>query len=140
MTIRLFPAIAVLILAFCQSGLGNTSRGITQGPLGLSSAGDWGDGRADAADLPVAIDSSVVQWQTPMHGKAWSSPVVWGDPIWLTADGKQLSVVCVDRLSGTVLYDRVVIENESPHDCDPANSYASSTPALVGARQHCKRR
>ncbi len=99
--------------------------------------GPAGDGRADAAKLPLAIDQSVVQWQTPIHGKGWSSPVVWGNQIWLTTateDGTQMSVVCVDRSSGKVLHDLVVIENEEPEFCHPMNSYASPTPVIEQGR------
>lgn len=95
--------------------------------------GPAGDGRADHAKLPVAIDQSVVRWQTPIHGKGWSSPVVWGDQIWLTTatdDGKQLSVLCIDRTNGKIIHDVVVIENAEPEFCHPMNSYATPTPAI----------
>ena len=109
-------------------------------PTLLAAANNWpefrgpaGDGRADHAKLPVAIDQSVVQWQTPIHGKGWSSPVVWGNQIWLTTateDGKRMSVVCVDRTNGKVIHDVVVIENAEPEFCHPMNSYATPTPAI----------
>jgi outer membrane protein assembly factor BamB len=99
--------------------------------------GPAGDGRADLAKLPTAIDESVVQWQRAIHGKGWSSPVVWGDQIWLTTateDGGQMSVVCIDRNRGEVIHDVVVIENEAPEFCHPMNSYASPTPAIEAGR------
>jgi outer membrane protein assembly factor BamB len=99
--------------------------------------GPNGDGHADDAKLPVAIDRSVVRWETPIHGKGWSSPVVWEDRIWLTTateDGKQMSVLCVDRESGEILHDKVLIENESPDFCHPMNSYASPTPVVEAGR------
>ena len=46
--------------------------------------GPSGDGHATDADLPDKIDDGVVQWKTAIHGKGWSSPVVWGKQIWLT--------------------------------------------------------
>jgi outer membrane protein assembly factor BamB len=99
--------------------------------------GPSGDGHADNADLPIAIDASVVRWKTAIHGKGWSSPVVWGEQIWLTTateDGKQMSVLCVDRTNGKVLHDKVLIENESPAFCIPSNSYASPTPVIEEGR------
>lgn len=99
--------------------------------------GPGGSGHADNADLPVEINESVVRWRTPIHGKGWSSPVVWGDKIWLTTateDGKTMSVMCVDRVSGKILHDKVLIENESPAFCIPANSYASPTPVIEEGR------
>jgi outer membrane protein assembly factor BamB len=108
---------------------------------GLVLAGDsWpeyrgpsGDGHATDADLPDKIDDGVVQWKTAIHGKGWSSPVVWGKQIWLTTateDGAELSVLCIDRTSGNVIHDRVLVENESPAFCHPMNSYATPTPVI----------
>jgi len=99
--------------------------------------GPHGTGKVEDANLPIAIDESVVRWKTAIHGKGWSSPVVWGDQIWLTTateDGKTMSVLCVDRASGKVLHDKVLIENESPAFCIPANSYASPTPVIEAGR------
>ena len=120
-------------------------------PILLAGDADWpefrgpaGDGRADHAKLPVAIDQSVVRWQTPIHGKGWSSPVVWGDQIWLTTateDGKQMSVLCIDRTNGKIIHDVVVIENAVPEFCHPMNSYATPTPATGGELwKRCRRR
>ncbi|TWU45245.1 outer membrane biogenesis protein BamB [Novipirellula aureliae] len=99
--------------------------------------GPSGDGIAADADLPIAIDQSVITWQTPIHGKGWSSPVVWKDQIWLTtatADGKRMSVVCIDRMSGRIVHDKVLIENKEPSSCHPMNSYASPTPVIEEGR------
>ncbi len=99
--------------------------------------GPSGDGHATGASLPVAIDDSVVRWQTPIHGKGWSSPVVWGDQVWLTTateDGTRMSVICVDRVTGNVLHDLVMLENEHPAFCHPMNSYATPTPVIEEGR------
>ncbi|MGB7345349.1 MAG: PQQ-binding-like beta-propeller repeat protein [Pirellulaceae bacterium] len=99
--------------------------------------GPAGDGQATDANVPTTIDESVVTWQTPIHGKGWSSPVVMGDKIWLTTateDGKEMSVVCVDAASGKILIDKVVCENDEPAFCHPMNSYATPTPILEHGR------
>ena len=99
--------------------------------------GPSGDGHAAEASLPVAIDDSVVLWQTPIHGKGWSSPVVWGDQIWLTTateDGTRMSALCVDRATGKVIHDLVLLENEDPAFCHPMNSYATPTPVIEQGR------
>lgn len=99
--------------------------------------GPSGDGHADGATLPVAVDASTVRWETPIHGKGWSSPVVWGNQVWLTTateDGKRMSVICVDRETGKVVHDRVLLANESPAFCHPMNSYATPTPAIEEGR------
>ena len=110
----------------------------------VASAANWpefrgpsGDGQAADANLPVSIDDSVVKWKTPIHGKGWSSPVVWEDQIWLTTateDGTKLSVICVDRKSGEIVHDRVLVENETPAFCHPMNSYATPTPVIESGR------
>ncbi len=99
--------------------------------------GPHGDGHAQGASLPVAIDQSVVRWETPIHGKGWSSPVVWGDQIWLTTateDGTKMSVICVDRATGKVIHDKVLLENAEPAFCHPMNSYATPTPVIEAGR------
>jgi outer membrane protein assembly factor BamB len=99
--------------------------------------GPTADGHADAAKLPKTFDESTIAWQVPIHGKGWSSPVIWDDQVWLTTatkDGKEMSVICVDLDSGKKLHDFVVFENETPDFCHPTNSYASSTPAIEEGR------
>lgn len=96
------------------------------------------NGRTSAEGLPWTwSETENVVWKTKIHGKGWSSPVVWGDRIWLTTateDGKQLSVLAVDAESGKVLLDRVVFEVEAPRFCHPTNSYASPTPYVEQGR------
>lgn len=99
--------------------------------------GKDGTGYAAEADLPVAIDDSVVRWSTPISGKAWSSPVVWDEQIWLTnatEDGTRMSVLCVDHKSGEVVHDLLIHSDDDPAFCYPANSYASPTPAIEAGR------
>lgn len=100
--------------------------------------GPRGMGIAANSKPPVEwSESSRVVWKTPLAGKAWSSPVVFDGHIWLTnADeaGKRLSVVCLDKATGSLLQERVVFENEKPQFCYPFNSYASSTPVIEAGR------
>ena len=67
--------------------------------------GPTGDGHAPAgANPPIEFsEEKNARWKTEIHGKAWSSPVVWGSQVWLTTateDGRQLSVLCLDKDSG----------------------------------------
>ena len=99
--------------------------------------GPSGEGHALDATLPVAIDESAVQWKTPIHGKGWSSPVVWGNQIWLTTateDGKKMSAICVDRQTGAIVHDLLLLENDEPAFCHPMNSYATPTPVIEEGR------
>ena len=100
--------------------------------------GGHGDGKAVTANPPVDIgEDKNVKWKIPMPGKAWSSPVVWEDQIWLTnapEDGKKLSAVCVDANTGKVIHDILVFDNPNPPFCIPKNSYASCTPIVEAGR------
>jgi hypothetical protein len=82
--------------------------------------GPRGDGSSLATNLPVkfAEGSPEIIWKTAIAGRAWSSPVVWDDQIWLTNGPEiqnvtpeqpkldapiQLRAVCVDLASGDIV-------------------------------------
>ena len=96
------------------------------------------NGHSDAQGLPLNwSESENVKWKTHIHGRAWSSPVVWGNQIWMTTateDGKKMYAVCVARDSGKIIHDILLFENEKPRFCHKFNSYASPTPAIEGGR------
>lgn len=100
--------------------------------------GPAGDGQSDSKGLPVAFgESEHVRWKTAIHGKGWSSPVIWGNQVWLTTateDGKELSVLCLDKESGKVLQDKVLFRVSAPQFCHKFNSYASPTPVIEAGR------
>lgn len=100
--------------------------------------GPHGDGTSDAKGLPIkwSEDENVV-WKTPIHGKAWSSPVILGKQIWMTSateDGRQLFAICVDKESGKIVRDLKVFDVEKPQYVHPFNSAASPTPAIEPGR------
>ena len=100
--------------------------------------GPTGDGVAQQKNLPVTwSEAEGIAWKTPLDGKAWSSPVIWDGPVWLTnatADGTRLSVVAVDPAQGKVVRDITVFEIATPQFCHAFNSYASSTPEIEAGR------
>jgi outer membrane protein assembly factor BamB len=72
-----------------------------------------------------------------LPGKAWSSPVVWGQQIWLTnafPDGHKLYAICLDAETGEKLKELLLFEIEKPQFCIEYNSYASPTPAIEEGR------
>jgi outer membrane protein assembly factor BamB len=82
-------------------------------------------------------ESKNVAWKTPLPGKGCSSPVIWGDRIWLTTatpEGKELSVLCIDKKSGTMLINKLLHKVEKPQSCDPMNSYATPSPVIEEGR------
>jgi outer membrane protein assembly factor BamB len=100
--------------------------------------GPHGAGQSDATGLPIRwSETENIRWKTPIHGKAWSSPVVWGEQVWVTTareDGKERYGVCVDRRSGKIVHDLLVFTDEKPAFCHAFNSYASPTPAIEEGR------
>jgi outer membrane protein assembly factor BamB len=100
--------------------------------------GPRGDGTSTSTGLPLKwSETENVKWKTPIHGKAWSSPVVWSGQIWFTTateDGRELSVLCVDKESGKVIRDQKLFDVEKPQFVHKFNSAASPTPAIEEGR------
>lgn len=100
--------------------------------------GPRGDGVSTSTGLPLHwSESEGVTWKTPIHGRAWSSPVIWDRQVWLTTateDGRELWAVAVDRDTGKVIHDRKLFEVERPQFAHKFNSYASPTPVIGAGR------
>ena len=100
--------------------------------------GPSGDGHSSATNLPIKWSPTEnVTWKTAVHGTGWSSPVIWGDQIWMTTaenKGKELYAVCVDRRSGKIVHDIKLFEVEKPGRINSLNSYASPTPVVEEGR------
>lgn len=114
--------------------------------VGSANAGDnWpqfrgptGNGHSDAVGLPLEwSETKNIKWKTPIHGRAWSSPVVWGNQIWMTTapeDGKQRFAVCVDLQTGKIIHDIKLFDMPEPVEKNSLNSYASPTPVVEDGR------
>ncbi|MDP2053263.1 MAG: PQQ-binding-like beta-propeller repeat protein [Acidobacteriota bacterium] len=75
-----------------------------------------------------------VQWKVAVPGSGNSSPIVWGDRIFLTTardQGQRLSMLAFARKDGAKLWETDIPQNgvESPH---VKNGYASATAATDG--------
>lgn len=109
------------------------------------------DGTTTSTGLPItfAEGGPEIRWKTPVPGRAWSSPVIWGNQIWMTNapevqnDTKNrpklekplvLSAVCLDLTTGKVLMDLPLFEVEIPQFTHVTNSYGSCTPYLEEGR------
>ncbi|HYP53213.1 MAG TPA: PQQ-binding-like beta-propeller repeat protein, partial [Pyrinomonadaceae bacterium] len=113
-----------------------------------SRAEDWpqyrgprGQGVSAERGLPVKWGAgSGVQWKTPLPGPGHSSPVVWGERIFLTAyrgpaagARGQLLVLALDKRTGRVVWEREV-RAERIESVHPTNAPATPTPATDGRR------
>jgi outer membrane protein assembly factor BamB len=136
----------------------------------LASAGppaNWpqfrGRGASGVADGPApstwnAEKSENVRWKTPIPGLAHSSPIVWGDQVFVTTavatageaslrvglygdggsaddDGPQaFRVYCLDRRTGKILWERTACESAPKGRRHTKASHANSTPCTDGQR------
>ena len=111
----------------------------------LAPADNWpqfrgaeGTGHATARNLPDRwSEKENIVWKTAIHDRGWSSPVIYGNQIWLTTaskDGRQLFALCLDRQTGQIIRDLKLFEVATPQYAHPFNSYASPTPVIEDGR------
>ncbi len=71
--------------------------------------GPWGNGVVYHNNLPVEWDGesgSNILWKVPVPLHAFSSPVIWGDKLFITgADANERKVFCFDRHTGNLLWE-----------------------------------
>lgn len=100
--------------------------------------GPQGNGHSDSTGLPLTwSETNNVKWKTPIHDRAWSSPVVMGDQIWLstaTEDGTKLFALCIYRESGRILRDLKLFDVANPQFAHKFNTYGSPTPVIEAGR------
>jgi len=124
--------------------------------------GPRGDGVAYGTNLPVTWSTtSNVVWSCTIPGKGWSSPVVWGERVFVTSavgpgsveappeklasiaehtrgvtttDEHQYMLHCVDWQTGKLLWSRCAHKGAPPGSIHPKNTYASETPVTDGER------
>lgn len=94
--------------------------------------------QSDSTGLPLVwSETKNIVWKTPIHDSGWSSPVVWGNQIWLTTatdDGKRSYAICVDRQSGKIVHDLKLFETAAPEETRQYNTFASPTPVIEEGR------
>lgn len=100
-----------------------------------------------------------VAWKADIKGRGWSSPIVWGDRIYLTTcinlgeqeapkkglyfggerkdppkSDHQWKVICLDLKSGNVVWEQLAHQGVPATPIHIKNSYASETPVTDGER------
>ncbi len=135
-------------------------------PAAAPAKGSWpsfrgvrASGVADGQSLPDVWDVATgenILWRVQVPGLAHSSPVVWGDRLFVTTavssdpkagfrkglygDGdasadrsrQRFLVMAIDKRAGKTLWERVASESEPFNKRHVKNTYASSTPATDG--------
>lgn len=151
---KLAPIVDCLFLlsVCCSSAMAQTNWPQFRGPDSR--------GIATSDNLPDRWSATEnVAWKTDLPGRGWSSPIVWGDRVFLTTvinSGKteepkkglyfggdrpkpadavhQWKVVCLDLKTGAVRWERLVHEGKPQTPIHIKSSYASETPVTDGER------
>lgn len=131
----IWPALSVML--FCGTA--------------LTRASDWpqfrgpqSHGISSETNLPVQWTGRNIRWRTALPGPGHSSPIVWGHRIFLTAfrpssslprllgpPRGQLLVICLDKNSGKILWQREVPVSRI-EEIHSTNAPASPTPVTDG--------
>jgi outer membrane protein assembly factor BamB len=109
---------------------------------GPAAAGNWprfrgpnGTGVSDDKNVPLQWTGKDVLWTAALPGAGNSSPIVWGDRLFIqtaTADGMERVLLCLDVPTGKVRWQKSVPGH--PAHIHPKNTLGSSTPATDGKR------
>ncbi len=99
--------------------------------------GPKGDGTSTETGCPLTWSATEnVKWKAPIPGKGHSSPVVWGERVFLTTcieETGERKLLCLSTADGRLLWERTLLTAplEGKHGL---NSFASSTPVTDGRR------
>jgi outer membrane protein assembly factor BamB len=110
----------------------------------LAQAGNWpawrgptGQGHCDEKNLPITWSAKQsVKWKVPLEHQGNSTPVVWGDRIFLTQankGGSERSLLCFARADGKLLWQETVPYSEKERNWDE-NFYCNASPAVDAER------
>lgn len=120
-----------LVLAVCLSGI-----------IAPTEAAPWpawrgasGTGVSEEKGLPEKWSATEgVKWRIPLPEPGNSTPVVWGDRVFLTqAIGERRTLMCLQRGDGRLLWQAEVVtrEKEPTHGTNP---FCSASPVTDGER------
>jgi outer membrane protein assembly factor BamB len=97
--------------------------------------GPTGQGYSNDKNLPVKWSATEnVKWKIPLPDAGNSTPIVWGDKIFLTQateKGKKRSLWCLARKDGSKIWEKTVeyTGKEPKHD---TNTYCAASPVTDG--------
>lgn len=163
----LFVAICALPLR-AEEGQKGTQASATSGKAAQPNQwpqfrGPNARGVSEGTNLPDRWSTKQnVAWKRAIPGRGWSSPIVWGNRVFLTTvvnsgeseeptkglylGGERMApptslhrwkVFCLDLDTGRVLWERQVHKGRPATAIHIKNSYASETPVTDGERVYC---
>jgi outer membrane protein assembly factor BamB len=105
-------------------------------PAWVHWRGPSGQGYTDDTRVPLTwSETGNVLWKTKLPGRGNSSPVVWGDRVFLTsADdrGAERYVLCVRTTDGQLLWKQTAAKGVAPEKTHNWNGYASPSCTTDG--------
>lgn len=138
-------AITVTVFAFSFPAIGAENWARYRGPNG--------SGIAPNSSAPLTwSESENLKWSLDLPGPGSSSPIVWGDRVFVTcysgygdgSDGAMTDLkrhlIAVDRASGSIIWDKSVVTTaiEDPYQgFITEHGYASQTPVTDGQHIYC---
>src|SRR5262245_11254631 len=147
---RFILMVSILLMHECGSAMAQTNWPAFRGGAAA--------GTSEQKGLPDTWSTTQnVVWKAEVPGRGWSSPIVWGDRVFLTSlvsesdapvpkMGHYLQqikapegtcrwmVYCFDLNSGKLLWEKAAHEGPQPTERHIKNSYASETPVTDGER------
>jgi len=156
-----FPNLRLVALLFCSSFWSASTLDAQDNWTQFRGANATGIG--EGKNLPDRWSATEnVAWKCDIPGRGWSSPVVWGDKLFLTTvvnsgeseepkkglyfggdrpkpsqDIHQWKVYCLDLKTGIVQWERQVHAGFPASPIHLKSSYASETPVTDGERVYC---
>lgn len=112
---------------------------------GLASAANWPswrgsthDGVTTETDLPLTWNATSpnIRWKAPLPDRGNSTPVIWGNKIFVTQSIKgenRREVLCFDKATGKLLWQSGITYTE-PETTHATNPYCSASPVTDGER------
>ncbi len=132
--------LTMVACALLAAGIGIAAEPVNDSSHWPQFRGPGGQGHV-AGPIPAAwSEGKNIAWKVPIAGKGWSSPVVAGGKIWVTAavpttgEGLSLRVIGVDLISGEIKHDVELFAVPKPPPLHARNTPASPTPVVVGNR------
>ena len=159
------PAYGTLVILTCFLSLSTVRADEVQERLDNwpQWRGPLATGMAPHADPPLKWDARTnIKWKVALPGRGSSTPIVWGDKIFVQAaedTGRQAAdkdlpkadptfnkktnaprtyyrflVLCLDRTSGKLLWQKTACERVPHEGHHPSHSYAAFSPVTDGKR------
>jgi len=104
----------------------------------LAQANEWtrfrgpnGQGISDAKTIPIKWTENDYNWKVTLPGGGHSSPVLWGDKVFVTCGDQKAShgsIVALNVSDGKILWEKGY--TLTPYRMNSLNNYATATPVV----------